>query len=394
MLRSPLFIVVVLLVSGRACGQEALQPAPMTDPLRALRGEQLEAWESLYRALRDSKQPRSLTSAWALFHQFDVDYFTLLDGDSAPVLDRYEREIEAFRKSIAERADEDEVTRLAVMELDALRDDLEANRLQNARPDDKAEAAQLKVWNDKFNQFQLARAKNLQDRGKLVLNLYRTGDVDAIRLCVVLLERQIAERVLVEHQEMIAGAKNAAQYAARRQRLFEKQRKEWKQLADLLPDSKAATSTEKLGNQICELHLLTLDLLESRLHSPEDTTPAKEAEEASAALAKKLFAAYQELQRSAVAQHGDAKLSVEQLARIHDLRMYTTIWSDPSVPAADIVADAIEVATMWQRLHDALTKDEPEALDTQIALAKKLDTEVAQRERQGTADPERGASAP
>lgn len=387
MLRHVGFLLVLLagLSSGRTVAQEALQPEPMVDPLRPIRTQQRDAWEKLYEQL--TKEPDAATAlpaAWALFHQFDVDYFYLLEEDAAGMLVRYEKTTTGLRKKLAEVAMVDSTASLAVMELDALLDDFNANRLQDSRPEgQRDDAPEVKAWNTKFDQFQLTRARAQQERGKLVLTLYRSGKVDVARLCIILLERQIAERMLLEHQEMIAGPKNVARYTARRKILFDKQRQEWKQLRDLLPDTTASRDQIALGEQICALHMLTLDLLQARLAVPTDAAARKVADENVAAIAKKVFAAYQELHRAAAAKFAEGKINVEQFARFHDLRMYTTIWIDASLNATDVVAEGFEVAEVWARLHEQLAKTDPEGRDTLIALAKKLETEATRLERQG-----------
>lgn len=376
--------------------QEDLQPVPMTDPLRALRVQQRDAWQKLYRSLRERDRPEaSLSAAWALFHQFDVDYFTLLEDDGKALLQRYETETKGFLKSLDVQAKQNKVAQLAAMELEAQLDDLYANKLQNERPEGLAvDAPEMESWSDKVGNFQKARATALQERGKLVLALYRAGEVDVTRLCLVLLERQIAERVLLEHQEMNAGAKNAKAFAERRSLLLDKQRREWRQMRELLPNTDAKAPQVPLGEQICNLQLLSLDLGQSRLTgNGAQEGDAKEAEDRIAGSIQEVLEAFQKLHRAAAAQFAAGRLSVEDLARMHDLRMYTTIWTDPAASLVDVIADGIEVAALWDKLHAQLAGKDPDSIDTQIALAKKIETDIARQERQGPA-PETKAAEP
>jgi hypothetical protein len=382
-----LYLLAALIAIAFACSTTAAQdPTPMVDPLRSVREEQRDAWAKLAEQWHASEKAEDqLRAAWALFHQFDTDYFTLLEGDGGPLLDKYERQIKQWSKAVEDQADDDGLARLAVTELNALLDDVAANRLQAARPEGlPGDAPEVQAWNAKFERFQVARIKALQDRGKQLVALYRAGDIDALRPCVALLERQIAERVLLEHDEMVAPPEQVEDVnAKRRAALLTKQQEEWKRLRKFLQDTKSKEALIDLGEQVCDLHLLTLDLL----HARRDAKKADD--ERVVALAKKVFAAYQGLQREAAKQHLDGRVSVEQLARVHDLRTYTTLWNDAALPPADAIADLIEVAQTWAKLHELLTKDDAESTDAQIAQAKKLETEIARKERQGTMEAEK-----
>jgi hypothetical protein len=387
------FVIAALSAIAFACStivaqEPATEPTPMVDPLRSVREEQRDAWANLAEQCHASEKPvDQLRAAWALFHQFDTDYFTLLEGDGRPVLDKYDRQIKLWSKAVEDQANDHGLARLAVTEFNALLDDVAANRLQAARPEGlPGDAPQVQAWNAKFERFQIARIKALQERGKQLVVLYRAGDIDALRPCVALLERQIAERVLLEHDEMVAPAEQAEDVnAKRRAALLTKHQEEWKRLRKFLHDTTSKEALIDLGEQVCDLHLLTLDLLTAR-------RAAKKADdERVSELAKKVFAAYQSLQREAAKQHLDGRVNVEQLARVHDLRMYTTLWNDAALPPADAIADLIEVAQTWAKLHELLTKDDAESTDAQIARAKKLETEIAQKEPQGTMEPEKEA---
>lgn len=388
-LRLAILLSLLSLWNARCFPQDAVQPTAMTDPLRPLRIEQRDAWQRLFQAQRDEKSPpAALSAAWALFHQFDVDYFSLLEAEPEGLLKVYERDTEQFLDDLDKLASEDNVAELARMELKALLDDIEANRLQNTRPEGvPGDSPELTAWNDKFTQFQRARAIALQDRGKLVLTLYRAGDVDVARLCLVLLERQIAERVLLEHQEMIGGADRVTEFVTRRKKLYDKQVREWQQLQALLPDTDSRTPQVPLGEQICALQLLSIDLLQARLPETSSEKIDDPAEDKSAPLVVKLLTAYRNLHRGSVEQHGAGKLTIEQLARLHDLRMYTTIWSHPAAPPADVAADSVEVATMWAKLHAELEKKSSNEADITIALAKKLEAEIAHNDLVGVPEP-------
>lgn len=381
-----LVILSLLCCCSLAPGQETPVPEPMVDPLRAGREQQRDAWHALFAALRKEEDPQShLSAAWALFHEFDVDYFTLVQDDGKSVLDDYQRRVEGLRTELTDaNTNENPLIELAVRELEALLDDIQANRLQNARPEGLPGAApEVQAWNDKFERFQKARALALQDRGKLVVTLYRAGDVDAIRLCVVLLERQIAQRVLLEHQEMSAAPDDAERILEERRALLDKQRQEWNRLRTLLPDSKARELMVPLAEKVCDVHALTLDLLKARLATGGDEEERQEAEKRIAGLVKKLFGAYVDLQRKAAARYIDGRLSVEQLARVHDLRMYTTVWADPALNPGDVIADGVEVAEMWTKLHEQLQMDRADSIEVRIALAKKLEAQLTRDERQG-----------
>jgi hypothetical protein len=209
-------------------------------------------------------------------------------------------------------------------------------------------------------------------------------------MCVVLLERQIAERVLLEHREMTAGAAQADKFLAERIALLTKQKGEWKQIAGLFPESKLSSALIDIGQQVCSLHALTIDLAIARLQPPAtDKAAQAKADERIATLVKQVFAAYQELHRNVAAQRVGEKITVEQLARIHDLRMYTAIWFDPALAPGDVVADAIEVAAMWEKLSAQLDKSNPRSLDAHLAQAKKLESAITRDERKGPAAPEK-----
>jgi hypothetical protein len=368
--------------------QETVAPEPIVDPLRPLRIKQRDAWAKLADMLHAKDDPQSqLLSAWALFHQFDVDYFSLAEADPEELLKHYEARCQAWRKKLAEQTDPPEHVQLAIQEIDALLDDIEANRLQYARPEgDDNRSPELRDWHDKLQKFQTRRTQAMQERGRRILAMYRAGELDAVRPCVALLERQIGERVLLEEQELNASKDEATAFAQKRRALLDKQRGEWKRMRELLPQGAERTALLDIGEKICHLHSLTLDLLTARLDS-EEASPESEAKAEMAALAKRVFAAYQDLHRASAAHHGEGKLTLEQLARIHDLRMYTTIWSDPAFPPADVVADGFEVAETWNKIYEQLLKAEPEGIDTQIALAKKLESEIARDERKGTPPP-------
>lgn len=387
-MRLTALLIAVAFILCPAClllAQEASAPEPMADPLRAPRIKQRDAWAKLASMLHAKDEPHSqLLSAWALFHQFDVDYFSLAEADPAELLQQYEARCQAWRKKLADQADPPGQVQLAIHELGALLDDIEANRLQYARPEGEDNSSpELRDWHDKLQKFQTRRTQAMQERGRRIIALYRAGEIDAVRPCVALLERQIGERVLLEQQQLNAAKDEAPTFAQQRRALLDKQRGEWKRMRELLPQASERTALVEIGEKICHLHALTLDLLTARLDSNE-AAEESEAKENAAALAKRVFAAYQDLHRAAAAYHGEGKLTLEQLARIHDLRMYTTIWNDAALPPADVVADGFEVAEMWGKVYEQLLKADPEGIDTQIALAKKLEAEVTREERKGT----------
>jgi len=382
-----LLIAVVFLLCP-AClllAQEASTPEPMADPLRATRLKQRDAWAKLAKMLHAKDDPHSqLLSAWALFHQFDVDYFSLAEADPAELLQQYDERCQAWRKKLAAQTDPPAHVQLAMQELGALLDDIEANRLQYARPEGEDNSSpELREWHDKLQSFQFRRTEAMQERGRRIIAMYRAGEIDAVRPCVVLLERQIGERVLLEQRELSAKPDEAPDFKQQRRALFDKQRGEWRRMSELLPQATERTVLIEVGEKICHLHTLTLDLQTARLDI-DDAAKESEAKESAAALAKRVFAAYQDLHRAAAAHHGEGKLTLEQLARIHDLRMYTTIWNDPALPPADVVADGFEVAELWGKVYEQLHTADPEGIDTQIALAKKLEAEVTREERKGT----------
>jgi hypothetical protein len=383
-----LFTALLLCHLSAAAQEPMPEPMPMADPLRPQRVKLRAAWQALGESASKEADPRSrLIAAWALFHEYDVDYFTLLEGDAGELLTAYDQRCIALRKKLAKDREKNELFDLADAELAALQDDIEANRLQNARPEQATnDAPELKAWHEKFEKFQIARVAALHERGKQIVGLFRAGEVDALRPCVALLERQIAERVLVEHQEMFAPPAAASKFAAERKSLLKRQHGEWKKMHDLLQEEKPQPqSIVAVGTRVCFLHQRTIDLLTARLAADAvqgDEATVKEAQAPVADLTRRVFKAYRDLHRSGVELHGEAAMTVEQLARLHDLRMYTTIWSDPALDPADVLADGVEVSEMWTKLHAALAKSSPDSRDTQIALAKRWEAEIALAERQ------------
>lgn len=366
--------------------EEQPSPEPMVDPFRDQRLKQRDAWRRVAMDLRREKSASAaLTAAWATFHEFDVDYFYLAEGDGSDLLDHYERQCKTWIESLGETAPTSR-ERLVAMELRCILDDIEANRLQYKRPEGAApDAAEVLAWDEEYERFQAGRVRGLQNRGKLVATLFREGEVDALRICVALLERQIAERVLAEHQQDRARrAGERGDRTAQRRALLKRHRQEWTQLDGLIAEH--ATAVSDLGSKACHLHGLMVDLLLARLDAETtqgDDAAATEATEKVTSLTKRLFGTYQDLHRAAAASYLEAKLSVEQLARVHDLRMYTTIWSNPALDPADVAADAVEVAEVWKTLHDRLAEEQKEPTALLIARAKHLEAEIDCASRQG-----------
>jgi hypothetical protein len=153
----------------------------------------------------------------------------------------------------------------------------------------------------------------------------------------------------------------------------------------LLGESDAALSAKDIGAQVCDLQRVALEVVRAKRLAREVGGGGEEGEVNAAQkrvtqAAQRLFAAHQEMHRAAAKQNIEAALTTEQFARVHDLRMYTTLWHDGTVPAADVVADAIEVAETWAKLHNRLDKSAPESIEARIALAKKLETAIAREE--------------
>jgi hypothetical protein len=386
MLRSLFALTLLISLGPLALAQEpqANPQEAQPDPLRPQRLEQRDTWQQLGAALQKEADPRSQwAAAWALFHAYDVDCFGLMEGDLEALLKSYARRCDDWRTPLREKLDSHILFDLADAELAALADDIEANRLQNSRPE---EPAKLAAWNEQFATFQTARVNASHARGKLAVTAYRKGEADAVRPCVALLERQIAERQLLEHQELSSSKDAAAKFAAQRKTLLQRQHGEWKKMNDLVMEEKAReTAKAELGAKVCFLHQRTIELILARLKAAEvvgDESEVKAAQEPVVDLTRRLFQAYRDVHRTGVELHGDGKLSVEQLARLHDLRMYTTLWIDPALDQADVMADIVEVAEMWNKLHAALAKTSPESRDAQIAKAKRLEAEIAKLERQ------------
>jgi hypothetical protein len=377
-------ILALLFFSHPAFAQQPEPEQPQADPLRPQRVAERDAWAKLGTRLQAEEDPRSqLLAAWALFHAYDVDCFAIMEGDPSALLKSYAQRCEEWRKGLRGKLDSNILFDLADAELAALADDIEANRLQNLKPE---ETKELPTWNEKFETFQTARVTALHERGKLIVKAYREGEVDALRCCVALLERQIAERQLLEHQELAAEAEAAPKFAAQRKTLLQRQQTEWKTMNDLLmAEKERASARAELGAKVCFLHQRTINLLQARSKADEvrgTESEVQAAREPAAELTRRLFTAYRDLHRTAAELHGDGKLTVDQLARLDDLRMYTTIWTDPALDAADVAADVVEVAEMWRKLHEALAKSSPEGRDTQIARAKRQASEIVRLERE------------
>lgn len=398
MFRRLLLLLPLLLAPLAAKAQEAtpreavpepraLEPEAMVDALRPQRLLQRDAWRKTAAALRAKRtDPRAqLIGTWAMYHQFDIDFYWLVESDVDAVLDAYERDLRAWHTELTPLAERERVAKLAQYELTALLDDIAANRLQAQYDSANGEGKEaLGKWFAEYADFQTQRAQTMQQRGRLIVELYRAGEVDSLRPVLALLERQIAERLLSDHLAEQAAhlGKTERDFAAQRKVLLAKQREEWKQLAQLLPEVKKNAALVELSGKVCELQELTLEVLLLRAAGANANEPmaqvsgGKEAE-----LVKGLFARYQDLQRAASAAFFEKKLSIEEFARVHDLRMYTSLWQDKHLQVADVAADGIEVATQWTKAEETLQREQPGTIATAIATAKRLEAEITREER-------------
>ncbi len=374
----------------------------MVDALRPQRVMQRDAWRKTTRALRskNSDARAQLIGVWAMYHEFDVDFYWLVESDLSAALDKYERDLRAWSDKLSPLAERESIAKLAQYDLGCLLDDIAANRLQDEYEGARAQGGEaLGKWFATYADFQTQRAQRMQQRGKLVVELYRTGEVDGIRLTTALLERQVSERLLIDHLAEQAAHLGQAErkFTAERAALIAKQRNEWRQIAKILPEVQANSELAALADKVCEIEGVKLEILQLRAarNANHDQPPASDQHDPQEAeLVKQLFAKYQDLQRTAIDRFFAQKINVEELARVHDLRMYTRLWEDKHLQLADVLADSIEVAAQWAKVEELLVRQQPNTIAAAIASAKKLEAEITREERKPSpAKPIEGADA-